>query len=45
MMLTKGSVIRSPLYESAPLATFDATADWLKIVAMGYTLSWKAECR
>lgn len=45
MTLTKGSVIRSPLYESAPLTTFDATADWLKTASMGYTLSWKAECR
>lgn len=45
MALAKGSAVRSPLYESAPLTDFDVTADWLKTVSMGYSLSWKAECR
>ena len=40
----KQSVLRAPLYESAPLGDMEATADWLKTVSMGYSLPWKAEC-
>lgn len=40
----KRSILRSPVYESAPLTDFEITADWLKTVSMGYTISWKAEC-
>jgi hypothetical protein len=44
MSLSRRSILRSPLYESAPLADFDATARWLKTVSMGYTLPWTADC-
>jgi hypothetical protein len=41
---TKLSVLRSPIYESAPLADMDATTDWLKTISMGHTMPWKADC-
>ena len=44
LALTNRAVLSSPLYDSAPLTSFDATADWLKTVSMGYTMSWNAEC-
>jgi hypothetical protein len=44
MTLPRRAVLRSPQYESAPLVSMDVTADWLKTVSMGSTLSWKAEC-
>ena len=42
--LRRGGILRAPIYDSAPLADFDATGVWLKTVSMGYTLPWKAEC-
>jgi hypothetical protein len=44
IVLSKGSVLRSPIYESAPLGNLDAARDWLSVVSMGYFLSWKADC-
>jgi hypothetical protein len=44
MTLTKRAVLRAPVYESAPLVSMDVTADWLRTVSMGSSLSWKAEC-
>jgi hypothetical protein len=42
--LKRSSILRSPIYESAPLTDFEVTTDWLKTVSMGYFMSWKAEC-
>lgn len=42
--LERTSILRSPIYESAPLTDFEVTTDWLKTVSMGYAMSWKAEC-
>ena len=42
--LAKGAVLRSPIYESAPLVSFEATTEWLKTVSMGYNLPWTADC-
>jgi hypothetical protein len=44
LKLTRRSILRAPLYDLAPRVAFDATADWLKTVSMGQSLSWKAEC-
>ena len=44
LALTKRAILQSPLYDSAPLAGFEATADWLKTVSMGESMSWTAEC-
>jgi hypothetical protein len=42
--LKRGSILYSPVYESAPNSDFDVTTDWLKTVSMGYFMSWKAQC-
>jgi hypothetical protein len=42
--LKRGSIVYSPIYESAPTTDFDLTTDWLKTVSMGYFMSWKAQC-
>ena len=42
--LKRGSILYSPIYESAPTSDFDLTTDWLKTVSMGYFMSWKAQC-
>ena len=42
--LKRGSILHSPIYESAPNTDFEVTTDWLKTVSMGYFMSWKAEC-
>lgn len=44
LAMTQRAVLPSPLYASAPLAGFEATADWLKTVSTGETMSWVAEC-
>jgi hypothetical protein len=42
--LSRGAILLSPIYESAPLTDFESTTDWLKTVSMGYSMPWKAEC-
>ncbi len=42
--LARGSLLRSPIYESAPLTDLATTIDWLTTVSSGYGLHWKAEC-
>ena len=42
--LKRGSILHSPIYESAPNTDSEVTTDWLKTVSMGYFMSWKAEC-
>ena len=44
LALSRRSMLRSPIFESAPLVSFDATADWLKTVSMGYSMTWQVEC-
>jgi len=42
--LAKPSILRSPSYDSAPLTSLEVTAEWLKTISMGDTMSWKADC-
>lgn len=44
LRLEARAVLPSPLYDTAPLANFAATADWLKTISMGYFLPWHADC-
>jgi len=42
--LDRRAVLRSPIYDSAPIVDFDATVAWLSIVSMGYFMTWQVGC-
>jgi hypothetical protein len=44
LALERRAVLRSPIYESAPLVTLDETARWLSIASMGYFMTWSVGC-